>query len=311
MQSERTIRLHVHGRWMRRVLASLGLALAALTAGCATTQQIPELQQAESQYQQAQNKDRIQEFASHSMQQAQQSLQKAKSLSDNGGDRDAIKHYAFMTERYVEIADARLQRGLAREQIKTADQRRQSLLLAAEKRESARHESKAKQAEQKLAQTRQQLEQTQQAADQLAQQVKELKVKQDKRGTVFTLSDVVFDFDSAQLNEGGRRSVRRIADTLKNNPAGEIVIQGYTDSVGSAAYNKDLSKRRAEAVKQVFVDNGVDPDRLRVEGYGEQYPVASNDTPQGRQLNRRVEIVVAPKGQSTQPSESERTASAG
>ncbi len=219
-----------------------------------------------------------------------------------------------MTERYVDIAQARLARGLAQEKIKNADQTRQQLLLAAEKQESARHEATAEQAQQKLKSTQQELQQTRQSAEHLADQLKDLKVKEDQRGTVFTLSDVVFDFDSADLNQGGERSVQRIAEALQGNQQAnqqgqQIVIQGYTDSVGSSQYNKDLSERRARAVKQVFVDNGIPEDRLRVEGYGEQYPVASNETPQGRQLNRRVEIVVAPKGSSTTPPQRETASS--
>lgn len=292
-----------------RIAALLGaLAIAAGLAGCASTpQEIPALQSAQAAYQQANSQPRIDDVARRAMQQAERNLQRAQSLVDEGADREEVEHYAFLAHRHVEIAQARLQRALNQDEIASADQRRQELLLAAEKREAARSQAqatvaqqRAQQAEQRLESTREELEQTREAARTLAQELDDLKVKQDERGTVLTLSDVVFDLNSAELNEGGARSVTRIANTLKKYPEGRIRVEGYTDSTGSEAYNADLSERRAKSVKQIFVNNGIPAERLIVEGYGEQYPVASNDTPQGRQLNRRVEIVVG-SGDGQQP----------
>jgi outer membrane protein OmpA-like peptidoglycan-associated protein len=308
MEAQRSISRSRPSR--RVILSGVALVAAVLTAGCATTadEEIAALQTAEAQYARAQSTARIDEFASQSMEQAERNLRRAQSLADEGADRDQIEHHAFLTQRHVEIAEARLNRGLIQEEISNADRRQQELQLAAEQRRSARRgtaateaEQRAEEAEARLALTQQELAETQQAAQGLAQELKDLKVKQEERGTVFTLSDVVFDVDSDELNRGGERSVTRIAETLKKYPKGHILIEGYTDSTGSDEYNAQLSERRAKAVKSLFVKEGIPEDRIRTEGYGEEYPVANNDTPQGRQLNRRVEIVVSDDDRPVEP----------
>lgn len=292
----------------RAMLAGAVLAAAALLPGCATTgDEIEALQTAQRQYEQAQNTPRIDEFASRNMREAERNLRRAESLAEEGASRDEVAHYAFLAEHHVAIAEARLNRGLMQDEIRNADQRRQQLMLAAQQRQAERNRAQATQAQQRadeaeaqLALREEELQQTQQAARQLAEELDQLKVEQQERGTVFTLSDVVFDVDSDQLNEGGERSLRQIAEALKQNPDSQILVEGYTDSTGSEQYNQDLSRRRAEAVKESFVEHGIPPERIRTEGHGEQFPVASNDTPQGRQLNRRVEIVVSDGNQPVQ-----------
>jgi outer membrane protein OmpA-like peptidoglycan-associated protein len=87
---------------------------------------------------------------------------------------------------------------------------------------------------------------------------------------------------------------------LKSNPEQAITIEGYTDSLGSAAYNRDLSARRAEAVRDFLLQNGIDADRITARGLGEGYPVASNETEAGRQQNRRVNIIITNEQQRTE-----------
>jgi Outer membrane protein and related peptidoglycan-associated (lipo)proteins len=79
---------------------------------------------------------------------------------------------------------------------------------------------------------------------------------------------------------------------LKENPNVEVEISGHTDNVGSRIYNINLSRLRAESVANFFISNGIDPKRLKVVGYGELLPIASNDTEEGRQMNRRVEFKI-------------------
>jgi outer membrane protein OmpA-like peptidoglycan-associated protein len=110
---------------------------------------------------------------------------------------------------------------------------------------------------------------------------------------VLTLNDVLFDFNSAALKPGADTTIQRLADFMMANPERDIVVEGYTDSRGSAQYNRELSAERAQAVKQALVDRGISAARIRTEGLGEEYPVASNGTAAGRQLNRRVEIVLS------------------
>jgi len=110
-------------------------------------------------------------------------------------------------------------------------------------------------------------------------------------------SDFLFDVDSAQLKPGSYDEISRVAQVLVQYPQTNIQIAGYTDSTGSEAYNQQLSERRAQVVKNALAGQGVNPARMTVIGYGESKPVAGNDTEAGRQMNRRVEITIAPQRQ--------------
>ena len=102
--------------------------------------------------------------------------------------------------------------------------------------------------------------------------------------------EVLFDFDQAELKAGAYPILDEAVMVLNDNPDLNIEIQGYTDSTGEEDYNVQLSQRRAESVMSYLVSRGIDPDRLTAKGYGSVNPVASNDTPQGRAKNRRVEF---------------------
>ncbi len=104
------------------------------------------------------------------------------------------------------------------------------------------------------------------------------------------LRGVNFDFDSSEIRADSRPVLEQAATLLKQNPDVMVSVDGFTDDVGSEAYNQALSVRRAEAVYRYLVNLGVDPERLTVHGYGESRPVASNDTEEGRAQNRRVEL---------------------
>ncbi|UCD34022.1 MAG: OmpA family protein [Nitrospiraceae bacterium] len=106
--------------------------------------------------------------------------------------------------------------------------------------------------------------------------------------------DVTFDTNSAIVKPGLYSEIDRIAEVLVKYPDTVIRVEGHTDSTGSESYNMDLSGRRAEAVKNLIVQKGVDPSRLQTMAFGESAPIATNDTPEGRARNRRVEIKVAP-----------------
>jgi len=106
--------------------------------------------------------------------------------------------------------------------------------------------------------------------------------------------DVTFDTDSATVKPGLYSEIDRIAQVMVQYPQTRILVEGYTDSQGQESYNQQLSERRADSVKNLLMDQGVDPSRIQVVGYGEAQPVATNATTVGRAQNRRVEIKVIP-----------------
>jgi outer membrane protein OmpA-like peptidoglycan-associated protein len=119
-----------------------------------------------------------------------------------------------------------------------------------------------------------------------------LKATPTPRGLVLTLGDVLFDTGRAELKSGAGRKLDQLAQFLVEHPDRRVQIDGFTDSVGTDQYNEDLSQRRADAVKGALTARGVDSSRIGTEGYGKAYPVASNSESGGRQLNRRVEVVI-------------------
>lgn len=130
----------------------------------------------------------------------------------------------------------------------------------------------------------------QEAAAELA---KSMDVKEDARGIVITLpGNVFFDFGKATLLPNARDSLDRVAETLNTLPGRTYLIEGHTDNIGKDEDNQLLSQRRANAVKDYLVSKGVDPSKINTVGKGEAQPVATNDNPEGRATNRRVEIVV-------------------
>ena len=103
---------------------------------------------------------------------------------------------------------------------------------------------------------------------------------------------VYFDFDKATLQSASFVDLDRAVDWLKANPTVKVELAGHTDNVGSREYNKKLSHDRAQSVREYLIGKGVSPPRLSASGYGMEQPVATNDTDEGRALNRRVEFRV-------------------
>ena len=112
---------------------------------------------------------------------------------------------------------------------------------------------------------------------------------------IVTMPDgILFDVDSAAIRASLQSDIRAVARNLQAYPNTTVDVVGHTDNTGSAGYNQDLSSRRAQAVAGVLLEQGVSPSRVRAYGRGEDAPVASNLTPEGRQLNRRVEVIIRP-----------------
>lgn len=107
-------------------------------------------------------------------------------------------------------------------------------------------------------------------------------------------SQAFFRFGTAQLVGQGYRTLDNVADVLNRYPNSTVTINGYTDNVGNPGYNQRLSQERAQAVMSYLASRGVASNRMVAQGYGESNPIASNSTASGRQLNRRVEILIVP-----------------
>ena len=141
---------------------------------------------------------------------------------------------------------------------------------------------------------KQQAEFEQQLANERAQHQIEIERQQNEILKLTMSSEVSFDFNSARIKPSFYSPLNKIADIMNRYPRTQIVVAGHTDSVGSEAYNMQLSLQRADAVADYLIMRGVERSRLRTEGRGESEPIATNDTAAGRSQNRRVEIFVVP-----------------
>ncbi len=130
------------------------------------------------------------------------------------------------------------------------------------------------------------------AMQQLENELSELKAKQTDRGLVITLGDVLFEFNQAELKDGAARNLNPLVKALNADLEQAVIVEGHTDNIGSQAYNLSLSEQRAESVKAYLVSQGIDGSRVETAGLGFEFPVASNQTNEGRQQNRRVEIIL-------------------
>ena len=121
-----------------------------------------------------------------------------------------------------------------------------------------------------------------------------LETRREARGLIVNLSDVLFDFNQASLKPGAREKLSKLAGILLayTGPY-HMEIEGHTDAIGSQDYNQKLSEDRAQSVSSYLLKEGLQSDRIvAVHGFGKLRPVATNDTPEGRQMNRRVEIII-------------------
>ncbi len=120
-----------------------------------------------------------------------------------------------------------------------------------------------------------------------------LQTRDTARGLIVNMSDVLFDTDKATLRPLAREKLAKVAGIVSGHPSLRLDVEGHTDSVGTDEYNQKLSERRGEAVREYLTGAGMAATSVSSKGFGEAMPVASNDTAQGRQQNRRVELVIS------------------
>jgi OmpA-OmpF porin, OOP family len=268
---------------------ALVLLLGASGLGCAHDPPAALLT-ARAAYQQAALDPEIREQAAVPLHEAKQALDRADSAFERDAETDEVEHLSYLAERRVEIARELARRSAAEAEAERLGEARSEVLVDARTREAGL-------ARQQAAQAQQQALLAEQEKKELAAELEELRAKETERGLVLTLGDVFFDVDRAELAPGALHHLTRLADFLRANPERSIVIEGHTDSTGSAGYNLDLSQRRAESVASFLARQGIEADRIATRGYGLAHPIASNATVAGRQQNRRVEIVILEPGQ--------------
>jgi outer membrane protein OmpA-like peptidoglycan-associated protein len=289
------------------------LAMATLV-GCASVPENSLLNEARNDYRAAQNNPRVIDLAPSELKQAGDALAKANDASIKKEDAAVVTHLAYLAKQRVAIAQETAKQKEAETVVTRAGTERSKIRLEARTAEASKAQQSAeasqrqaeasqqsaeasqRQAEasqQEAAMSQQQAREAEMRTSQLETQLKELNAKKTERGLVITLGDVLFDTNKAQLKSGSTRSLQKLADFLKQYPQRKARVEGYTDSTGGTDYNQALSDRRAKAVRTSLVDMGISNDRISTQGYGEESPVASNDTATGRQLNRRVEIVLS------------------
>jgi outer membrane protein OmpA-like peptidoglycan-associated protein len=129
-------------------------------------------------------------------------------------------------------------------------------------------------------------------ADTLRRQLENLQLRQTESGVVVTLGDVLFETGETELREEAMASLVEVVDLLQSEPDKDIRIEGHTDSTGDSETNLEISARRANAVFDALVSLGVDRERFTTAGMGEDFPIASNDTDEGKAQNRRVDVIL-------------------
>lgn len=296
-----------HRIFHRPAALCCSLAAAGLLAACASTPPSASLEQARATVSAVAGDPIVNQYAPVELKEATSALARAEREWADDRDNAETDHLAYLARQRAEIAtnaarsrqlDANIQqagseadrirlqaRTLEADQARLRAQQAQAQALSAEQR-AAQQQANANAA----------LAQASAAQDRvraLEAQLRDMEAQQTERGLLVTLGDVLFAFNKAELSAQATPRLEKLANFLQQFPDRKLLIEGYTDSVGGDSYNQDLSDRRAQAVRDALVQRGVDSSRITARGYGKAYPVADNASPEGRAMNRRVEIVIA------------------
>ncbi|MFA6687126.1 MAG: OmpA family protein [Desulfuromonas sp.] len=273
----------------------LGVSIAGiLMFGCTPSiQENALLEQSRSAFAEAQNDPDVQKNAPLELQKAKTELEQAEKLLKAGAQTQEVEHFAYLAKQRTAIAKEIANVKLAEQALDAASEERNKILLEARTQEAkqARLLAETLRAEAEKAKT-EKLSAAEQTRK-LEAQIAELQATKSKRGLVITLGDVLFDTNKSELRSGAQFTIEKIAAFLTEYPQRKALIEGFTDSTGTVEYNLNLSERRASAVRDALKEKGIDSRRLVIRGYGVEFPVASNKTAEGRQLNRRVEVIIS------------------
>jgi outer membrane protein OmpA-like peptidoglycan-associated protein len=266
-----------------KFLTALGIALAI--AACASTPKPNEaLESARTIVQAAEADPNAAKYAALDLQSAKTDLAVADAASMRH-DEAGIAQPAYMAAQSARLAQLKGAAKADDARVAAGQAERDSILLAARNNQvdSANRATDAA----KIAR-----DQATENSARLQAEIDALKAKPTDRGLVLTLGDVLFETGSSTLSPGAGRNLDRLVQFLTEHPDRLVQIDGFTDSIGTDSFNQDLSQRRADAVRFALLSRGISSARVGTQGYGKSYPVASNSESSGRQLNRRVEVVI-------------------
>jgi outer membrane protein OmpA-like peptidoglycan-associated protein len=280
-----------------KLFTGLGVALA-LGACVSMPQPNAALETARAAVQTAEADPNVNKFAPLDLDRAKKDLSIAEDASLHHQDAQ-VDQPAYLATQHARLAQAHGAAKADDARVAAGQMERDQIMLAARTREAENAKAAAANsraaADVALNQRDQAVNQRDQANDETARvqaELEALKATPTPRGLVMTLGDVLFDTGRAELKSGAGRKMDQLGQFLVEHADRRVQIDGFTDSVGTDSYNEDLSQRRADAVKAALISRGVQPSRIGTEGYGKAYPVASNNDSGGRQLNRRVEVVI-------------------
>ncbi|MYN20586.1 OmpA family protein [Rugamonas sp. FT107W] len=278
--------------------------MAVLFAACSTTPTTTSLlDQTRADFMAAQSTPSVAANAPLEFKAASDALDRANAAAAKKDSLDEIDKLAYLAKQKIATAQEVAKQKQAENEMANAGRQRDEIRLEARTAEANQAKSQANLAKADADAARAQADAAANSARDeaaknaaLQQQLADLQAKQTDRGLVITLNDVLFNVDRAELSAEGMRTVQKMADVLLQEPQSAVLIEGFTDSTGSADHNLQLSQRRAEAVRNALIGLGVKSDKIATRGYGEAFPVASNADAGSRQLNRRVEIVLSQNG---------------
>lgn len=283
----------------KNILTATVLIGLTTLLGCTATKN-DSLTEAHDVYNKALANPQVANLATMELKDADNTLSKADQALMHGESKTNVNHLAYMAKLKVSIAQEAADRKSAEATIETLNADISMIRLEARTSEAdaaqlqvANAKVVAEQQAAALLAANANAERNQAIIDQQQIQLSELNAKKTKRGLVVTLGDVLFNTNKAQLKANGTRSVQKLADFLNKYPQHKVLIEGYTDSVGSEELNQKLSERRANTVREILTGMGIDAERISTQGYGEMFPIVKNDTQANRQTNRRVEIIVS------------------
>jgi outer membrane protein OmpA-like peptidoglycan-associated protein len=269
------------------------LVIASFLGACGSVPTTNLLEQTRNDYRVVQNDPQIAKYAPLELKQADKAMAAANAAAADKQSNEDIDQLAYLAKQKIAVTQEKAKQKSSESDVASASQERDQLRLAQRTNEADRAKEATAVANGNTAYAQGQTIEAQRRVAQLETQLADLSAKKTERGIVITLGDVLFQTGKARLNQDGLNTSRKLAKVLEENPERTVLIEGFTDSTGTTAHNQRLSERRATSVRQSLQEMGVNRNRIAIRGFGESYPVASNDTSDDRQMNRRVEIVLS------------------